>query len=557
MHGPGNNQPMGAAAHLAAQVRYGQEMRKNYDAIVIGSGNNGLACACYLAKAGLKVLVLERRDVVGGAALSQEVFPGFTFSVYSYVGAQIHPKVVSDLELKKYGLKSFKADYRVFRPVDDTRSMMVGGDMAETQANLSRFSKSDAARYPEFRAHLAGVAEFIHALKLQTPVDLVAESFRGRMKTAKFLWANRMVGNDFYKLIDLFTQSSEEYLSRWFESSEVKAAFAFAVGGSLIGPRSAGSAWLALHGGSTGRVEADAIKGQIVGGMGAITRAMADCARAHGVEILTEQDVVKVDVREGRARAVVTKDGTEYHAKTIVGNLNAKLLFGRLVSESELPAEFVADIQRFKTKGAAFKLNIACEALPNYASYNKAEARMDNPAIVQIAPNMEYLERAYVEAAPGWYSSQPSMIITQPTVLEPGLAPKGKHIIQIYGGHTSYELTDGSWGQERPRFLKSVLDTLDQFAPGFSDGIIDTQLLLPKDIEDQLNIPNGHINHGDMSIDQMFFKRPAAHYSDYRSPIRGLYQCGASSHPGGGVSGVPGHNAAREILADLGKRNAY
>ncbi|MEI9425823.1 NAD(P)/FAD-dependent oxidoreductase, partial [Mesorhizobium sp. Cs1299R1N1] len=502
-------------------------MRKTYDVIIIGGGNNGLSCACYLAKAGLKVIVLERRHVVGGAALSEQIFPGFTFSVYSYIAAQIHPKVVSDLELRKYGLKSFKADYRVFRPVDDNRSMIMGGDMAEMQAVLSRFSKADAAKYPEFRAHLAGVSEFVHDLKLQTPVDLVADSISGRIKTAKFLWANRMVGADFYKLIDLFTQSSEEYLSRWFKTSEVKAAFAFAVGGSLIGPKTAGSAWLALHGGSTGRVEEDAIKGQIVGGMGSITQAMAACARDHAVDILLEKEVIKIETQDGRVRSVVTKDGDEYHAKTVVGNLNAKLMFGQLVASSELPGEFVAEISRFKTNGAAFKLNIACEALPQYSSFDKGEARMENPAVVQVAPDMEYLERAYQEAAPGWYSSRPSMIITQPTVLEPDLAPKGKHIVQIYGGHTSYELTGGSWGQERPRFLKSVLDTIDSFAPGFSDGVIDSQLLLPRDIEEQLNIPSGHINHGDMTIDQMFFKRPAAHYSDYRSPIRGLYQCGA------------------------------
>ncbi|WP_404926363.1 phytoene desaturase family protein [Mesorhizobium sp. ORM16] len=531
-------------------------MSKVFDAIVIGAGNNGLACSCYLAKAGLKVLVLERRHIVGGAALSEEIIPGFTFSVFSYVAAQLHPKVVSDLELKRYGLRSFKADYRMFRPVDQKRSMMVGGDTKQMQAVLARFSKADAARYPEFRKYLSGVSEFVHDLKLQTPIDIVATSLSSRLKTASFLWGHRNVGGDFYKLIDLFTQSSDEYLSRWFESSEVKAAFAFAVGGSLIGPKTPGSAWLALHGGSTGRAEEDAISGQIVGGMGSITKAMAQCAQDHGVEIRLNSDVTKIETRNGRVHSVVTSRGDEYTARTVVGNLNAKVLFGKLVAATDLPNEFVSDIAQFKTNGAAFKLNIACEKAPQFSSFSKQDAGMDSPPIVQIAPDMGYLEQAYEEAKPGWYSSRPSMIMTIPTVLEPGLAPKGKHIVQIYGGHTSYELTNGSWGQERPSFLKSVLETIDQFAPGFSNGVIDTQLLLPKDIEEQLNIPNGHINHGDMSFDQMFFMRPVPHYSDYRSPIRGLYQCGASCHPGGGVSGVPGHNAAREILKDLGKRPA-
>ncbi|RVD69600.1 NAD(P)/FAD-dependent oxidoreductase [Mesorhizobium sp. M4A.F.Ca.ET.029.04.2.1] len=529
-------------------------MSKVFDAIVIGAGNNGLACACYLAKAGLKVLVLERRHVVGGAALSEEIVPGFTFSVFSYVAAQLHPKVVNDLELKKYGLQSIKADYRVFRPVDQKRSMMVGGDVGQMQAMLSRFSHADAARYPEFRSHLSGVSEFVHDLKLQTPVDIVATSLSSRLKTANFLWGHRNVGGDFYKLIDLFTQSSDEYLSRWFESSEVKAVFAFAVGGSLIGPKTHGSAWLALHGGSTGRAEKDAISGQVVGGMGSITKAMARCAEEHGVEILTNCDVTQIQTRNGRVNSVVTSRGEEYVARTVVGNLNAKVLFSKLVAEKDLPSDFISEIARFKTNGAAFKLNIACERAPQFSSFKKQDTGMESPPIVQIAPDMGYLEHAYEEAKPGWYSSRPSMIMTIPTVLEPSLAPKGKHIVQIYGGHTSYELTNGSWGQERPRFLKSVLETIDYFAPGFSDGVIDTQLLLPKDIEEQLNIPGGHINHGDMSLDQMFFMRPVPHYSDYRSPIRGLYQCGASTHPGGGVSGVPGHNAAREILKDLRKR---
>ncbi|PDT76539.1 NAD(P)/FAD-dependent oxidoreductase [Sinorhizobium sp. BJ1] len=527
-------------------------MQKTYDAIVIGGGNNGLACSCYLAKAGLKVLVLERRHVVGGAARSEEVVPGFTFSVFSYVASQLHPKVVTELELRKYGLRSVNGDDRTFRPVDEKRSMMVGGDIGHMQAVLSRFSRADAARYPEFRKHLSSVSQFVYRLKLQTPVDLVASPLRSRLKTASFLWENRNVGDDFYKLIDLFTLSSDEYLSRWFESSEVKAVFAYAVGGSLVGPKTPGSAWLALHGGSS-HDEKDAIHGQVVGGMGSITQAMARCAEDHGVEILVNSDVTQVQTRNGQVHSVVTSRGDEYKARIVVGNLNAKVLFGKLVAASDLPGEFVADIAQFKTNGAAFKLNIACERAPRFSSFNKQEAGMESPSFVQIGPDMEYLERAYEEAKPGWYSSRPFMIMTIPTVHEPSLAPEGKHIVQIYGGHTSYELTNGSWEQERPRFLKKVLETIDHLAPGFSDDVIDTQLLLPKDIEEQLNMPGGHINHGDMSLEQMFFMRPAAHYSDYRSPVRGLYQCGASSHPGGGVSGVPGRNASREILKDLGK----
>ena len=534
-------------------------MKSSYDAIIIGGGHNGLTCGCYLAKAGQKVLILEKRHIVGGAAVTEEISPGFRASVYSHVAVVLHPKVVMDLDLKRYGLRSFNSNIDIFRPMEDGRSLTITADVVQTQRNIALFSENDAKRYPEFLEYLSDVTDLIQSLRLQTPIDVVAGDLKSLKRNAAFLWSYRKVGDSFYKLFDLFTISSEELLSRWFESSEVKAALCGVIGGGLMSPRTVGSAWVALYQilatrGYGPKYDGSLVKGQIEGGMGAVTQAMAKCAEEHGAKIEVSSEVASIKTKNDRVTSVVTADGREYTANTVVGNLHAKLLFDKLVGAKYLPDDFMEEIRRFKSQGTAFKLNIACEKPPQFTAYSSKENGIGYSPFSQIAPTLEYLNRACDEAASGWYSSRPYMSVTVPTYLEPSMAPDGKHVVHIYGGHAPYELTEGSWGQERPNFLKIVLDTLDEFAPGFSDGIIDTQLILPKDIESVLSIPGGHINHGDMTVDQMFFRRPATHYSDYRSPIKGLYQCGASTFPGGSVSGLPGHNAAREILRDLGKR---
>jgi len=511
-----------------------------------------------LAKASLKVLILERRYIVGGAAITEEFVLGYSASTYAHRAVVLSPKVVRDLELRHYGLRAFESTDALFRPLDDRRYLMWSTDAAQTQKYIARFSENDAKRYPEFLEYLTDVADVINLLRTQTPIDIVRSDWRSLKKNATFIWDYRKIGDSFYKLVDLFTQSSEEYLSRWFESSEVKAAFSFVAGGGLMGPKTVGSAWVSLYQiiahYHDSRYGEDIVRGQVVGGMGAITQAMAKSAEAHGVKIDVNSEVASIETKNGRVTSVVTADGHEYTAKTVVGNLHAKLLFEKLVGTEHLPEDFIDEVRRFKTRGAAFKLNIACERPPQFSAFDASETGTDYPPAVAISPTMEYLNQAYDDAEPGWYSSRPYMSYSVPTYLEPSLAPKGKHIVLVYGGHASYELASGSWSQERPNFLKKVLNTIDEFAPGFSDGVIDTQLILPEDIERDLNIPGGHINHGDMTVDQMFFRRPATHYSDYRSPIKGLYQCGASTHPGGSVSALPGHNAAREILRDLRRR---
>lgn len=529
-------------------------MSDTYDVIIIGAGHNGLTCGCYLARAGLKVLILERRHIVGGAAISEETIPGYTFSVYAYNLGQMPPKIVRDLELRRYGVRTFPHT-GVFRPVDDQRFMMMCDDVAAMQRHIARFSEGDAESYPEFLQYLEEVAPFVQSLRLQTPFDVVRGDWRSLKNSAAFVWKHRRIGDGFYELIDLFTLSAEDFLSRWFESTELKAALAFGSGViGLMGPKTRGSAWASLFG-ILNKHSDVVLNGQVVGGMGTVTQAMARYAEEHGAKIELNSDVSCIQTSNGRAISVATSSGREYWAETIVGNVHARLLFDRMVGAEHLPEDFIGQIRRFKTYGTSFKLNIACEMPPRFSAFDRAGTGIDSPSFTQIAPTLEYLNRAHDDAEPGWYSSKPWMYITVPTYMEPTLAPEGKHIVQIYGGHACYDLTGGSWSQERPTFLGTVLSTVDEFAPGFSDGVIDAQLILPEDIERDLNIPSGHIHHGDMTIEQMFFRRPAAHYSDYRSPIKGLYQCGSSTHPGGGVSGVPGHNAAREILRDLGRRS--
>ncbi len=528
-------------------------MATSYDAIIIGGGHNGLTCAAYLAKAGLRTLVLERRHLLGGAAVSEEIVPGFTFSVFSYVMSLLHPKVIRDLELTQFGLEVLPAT-DLFCPLHGDDYIIFSDDMARTQAEFARFSKHDAEAYPAFDAHLQEAATIVRRLLFETPVDPTKRSWRAFRDTASLLWRYRRIGDRFYRIIDLFTQSAYDYVSRWFESDVIKAVLCYYASiGTFAGPRSPGSAYVILHH-MIGEHEGAAGWGFVRGGMGSISKAIAASGARHGMEVMTEAEVAEVVVRDGRATGVVTSDGREFTAHAVVSNANCKILFERLVGPAHLPGDFLDEIRNFRTFSTAFKINAACDAPPRYRAFDKERCGFDYPAYVHIGPDIEYLERAYDDAKYGWYSTRPFITPVVPTTVDDTLAPPGKHVVHMFGGHAPYELRNATWDQERDRFARTVLATMDEFAPGFSEQIIDMQVLTPPDIEAILNLPNGHIFHGELAPDQLFFQRPVPHYADYRTPIRGLYQCGSSCHPGGGVSGIPGHNAAREILRDRRRR---
>jgi phytoene dehydrogenase-like protein len=524
-------------------------MAAQYDAIIIGAGHNGLVCGSYLAKAGLKVLVLERRHVIGGAAVTEEFAPGFRGSIFSYVMSLLHPRVIADLELRKFGLEVLPAN-DLFCPLPGDDYIIFSDDVKKTQGHFARFSRHDAETYPAFDAYLQEAAAIVRRLLFETPIDPTRRDWKTFKAAAAFLWRYRKVGRKAYRIIDLLTQSAYDYLSEWFESDIIKAVLAYYASiGTFAGPKSPGSAYVIMHH-VMGEHQGAGGWGFIRGGMGSITQAIAASGRRFGLDVLTDAPVAEVVVANGRATGVRTLDGREFSARAVISNASAKLLFQKLVAPSLLPAEFLADIEHFRTFSTAFKINIAVEAPPRYRAFDKAKAGFDYPTYVHLGPDIDYLERAYDDAKYGWYSSKPFITPVVPTIVDDSLAPKGKHVVNLFGGHAPYRLRNGDWAQERGNFVRNVMGVVNEFAPGFSDQIIDMQVLLPPDIEEIVGLPQGHIFQGELSPDQLFFQRPAPHYADYRTPIGALYQCGSSCHPGGGVSGIPGYNAAREILKD-------
>lgn len=533
---------------------------KVYDAIIIGAGHNGLVCANYLAKAGQKVLVLERRDVVGGAAVTEEIAPGFRASIFSYLMSLLHPRIIRELELKKHGLEVLPCSDMV-SPLDGEDYILFSDNIAKSQASFARFSKHDADIYPEFDRYLNEAANIVRKLLWETPVDPTKRDWRTFKDGASLLWRHRKIGRKMYRIVDMLTMSAYDFLREWFEDERVMAVLAYYASiGTFAGPKSPGSAYVIMHH-IMGEHEGAGGWGFIKGGMGAITQALASSAREKGVDIVTGAPIREVRVQNGRATAVSTTKGETYAAKTIISNASAKTLYLDLVGETHLPEEVVREIKGYRTFSTAFKMNIACERPPQYRILDRVRregtlGNFDYPTYMHIAPDIDYLERAYDDAKHGWYSSRPFITPVVPTMVDTTLAPPGKHVVNLFGGHAPYTLKGGDWATEKENFRKTVFDTIEEYAPGFRDDVIEAQLLVAPDIENIVNLPQGHIFHGELSTDQLFFQRPVSGYADYRTPVKGLYICGSSMHPGGGVSGIPGFNAAREVMRDIkAKRN--
>ncbi|MGA0561438.1 phytoene desaturase family protein [Ancylobacter sp. VNQ12] len=533
---------------------------KSYDAIIIGAGHNGLVCANYLAKAGQKVLVLERRDVVGGAAVTEEIAPGFRASIFSYLMSLLHPRIIRELELKKHGLEVLPCSDMV-SPLGGEDYILFSDNIAKSQASFAKFSKHDAEIYPEFDRYLNEAANIVRKLLWETPVDPTKRDWRTFKDGASLLWRHRKIGRKMYRIVDMLTMSAYDFLREWFDDDRVMAVLAYYASiGTFAGPKSPGSAYVIMHH-IMGEHEGAGGWGFIKGGMGSITQALASSAREKGVDIVTGAPIKEVRVQGGRATAVLTTTGETYAAKTIISNASAKILYLDLVGEKHLPEEVVREIRGYRTFSTAFKMNIACERPPQYRMLDKLRhdgtlGNFDYPTYMHIAPDIDYLERAYDDAKHGWYSSRPFITPVVPTMVDTTLAPEGKHVVNLFGGHAPYTLKGGDWANEKENFRKTVFDTIEEYAPGFSNDVIEAQLLVAPDIENIVNLPQGHIFHGELSTDQLFFQRPVSGYADYRTPLKGLYICGSSMHPGGGVSGIPGFNAAREVLKDIkAKRN--
>ncbi len=541
------SQPQAIAGRDAADIVY--------DAIVIGAGHNGLVCANYLARAGQKVLVLERRGVLGGAAVTEEIAPGFRASIFSYLMSLLHPRIIRDFELKKHGLQVLPCSDMI-SPVSSDDYIVFSDDIAKTQASFAKFSKKDAAIYPEFDRYLQETAQIVRQLLWDTPVDPTRHDWKTFRDGASLLWKHRRIGRKAYRIIDMLTMSAYDFLREWFEDDRVMAVLAYYASiGTFAGPKTPGSAYVIMHH-IMGEHEGAGGWGFIKGGMGAVTQALAAYGRTAGVEYVTDANIKEVRIAGERATAVVTAKGDTYRGKVIAANVNAKALYLDMIGETRLPEEVAREIRGYRTFSTAFKMNIACERPPQYRILDKvrrdgALGSFSYPAYMHIAPDIDYLERAYDDAKHGGYSSHPFITPVVPTIVDDSLAPPGKHVVNLFGGHAPYKLRSADWATEKEKFREVVFDTIDDYAPGFRNDVIEAQFLIPEDIEQIVGLPQGHIFHGELSSDQLFFQRPVSGYADYRTPFKGLYVCGSSMHPGGGVSGIPGHNAAREILKDV------
>jgi phytoene dehydrogenase-like protein len=525
------------------------------DVIIIGAGHNGLVCAAYLARAGRRVLVLERRELVGGCAVTEEIWPGYHVSTASYLTSLLQERVIRDLELERFGYRVDAKDPAFFSPFPDRRYLFMWQDRDKTLQEIAKFSRHDAEVFPAYEDHLERLSQVVESLLLTTPPEFPPQGLGDFVDYLKL--AAKMRGlspKEIVGLVKIFTQSAVEFLDEWFESGEIKVTLATdAVIGANGGPRSAGTAYILLHHVMGSVAGHRGLWGFVRGGMGAVSNAIADSARSRGVEIRTNAGVEHIKIVNGRARGVVLggeKDGgEEIEADLVVSNLTPNLTFLHLIESRDLPSDFLASIRKYRSEGTSCKINLALSGLPNFRALPGSEGPQHR-ATMHLCPSLEYIERAWDDAKYGHPSQSPLLELTVPTMYDPSLAPAGKHIMGIFIQYAPYTLSEGHWDELREPFAYRVFDIIEEYAPGFRDLIIDKQVLTPLDLERRFGLTGGNIFHGEMSLDQMFVMRPVAGSARYSTPIRGLYLCGSGTHPGGGVMGAPGYNAAHQILRD-------
>jgi phytoene dehydrogenase-like protein len=526
------------------------------DVLIIGAGHNGLTCACYLARAGLSVTVLERRDVVGGAAVTEEFHPGYRNSLASYTVSLLHPQVIHDLRLAEHGLQILARPMLNFAPRPDGSHLCIGNTLAETQRSLARHSARDAERLPAWAAMLERVVSVLRELVLVTPPNAgggVAELPKLLRLSRTWLGMSIEEQRDVH---ELFTRSAGEILDGWFESDAIKGAYGFdAVVGHFASPYAPGSGYVLLHHGFGEVNGRRGVWGHAVGGMGAITQAMARQAERLGVTIRCEAPVARVLVDNGRAAGARLESGEEIPARVVAAAVNPKLLLLSLVDAGDLAPGVRERMRRWRCASASFRMNVALAELPRFTSLPEAGKHLS--AGILLSPSLGYLERAWLDARAGGISREPAIELLIPSTLDDSLAPAGRHVASLFCQHFAPELPDGrSWDEAEDQAADLVIDTVDRFAPNFRAAILGWSVLSPLGLERKLGLVGGDIFHGSLGLDQLFFARPMLGHADYRGPLRGLYLCAAGSHPGGGVTGLPGRNAAREIARDFGRRIA-
>lgn len=525
-------------------------MSARYDAIIIGAGHNGLVTACYLARAGRKVLVLERRHLVGGACVTEEVFPGFKVSTAAYLNSLFRKEIIRDLRLHEHGLAILERNPSSFTPFPDGRYLMLGPDPELNFREIAKFSAYDAVQYPNYQGMLERVAGVIEPMLTMTPPNLVNPGI-------KDVWALFKLGRGFQNLgsrmgeaIDIITGPARTVLDRWFESEQIKATLATdAVIGTMASPSIPGTAYVLFHhvmGETNGK---RGVWGYIRGGMGALTQALASVAHSLGVTIRCEAEVGKILVEHGAATGVALVTGEEFSAPVVASNADAHITFTRLLDPVLLPHDFLEAVRRIDYSSASLKINVALSALPRFTACPGDPPGPQHRGTIHICPDLDYIERGFDDAKYGRPSENPILECTIPSVVDPSVAPPGTHLMSMFVQYAPYHLRSGTWDDLRESFADRCFELLDQYAPDFTKSVIARQVLTPVDLERTFALTGGNIFQGAMTLNQLFFFRPVVGFADYHTPIRGLYLCGAAAHPGGGVMGAAGYNAAREILS--------
>src|SRR5271169_5808095 len=520
-----------------------------YDVIVVGGGHNGLVNAAYLAKAGKKVLVLERRHVLGGAACTEEVFPGFKFSVCSYVVSLLRPEIIRDLDLPRHGLEILPLD-GTFTPMPNGDHLWRVNDHGKTHREIARHSKLDAEAYDEFGKAMQAMCRFVKPILSMVPPDPATLNPKELMK---LLFIGKrfqgMTSDDKYNQVQLMTMSAIDFLDQWFETDVLKATMsASGIIGTFLGVRSPGTAYVLLHH-YMGEIDgAFRAWGFARGGTGAISNAIADAAREAGVEVRTQIAVAQILVKDGKAIGVATTSGDEFYAPVISSSVDPNLAFLKMIDASHLPGEFRQEVKRYKFRGSSGKVNLALDALPNFTCMPGPGHHLRGA--ISISPSVDYMERAYDDAKYGRYSRRPYIDMVIPSLTDPSVAPPSKHVMSCFVQYAPYKLAKGTWDEQREAFGDAVINAIAEHAPNIKKIITGRQILTPLDLEREFGLTQGNIFQGELSLEQLFFLRPMPGWAYYRTPIDNLYMCGSATHPGGGIMGAPGRIASQVILKD-------
>lgn len=528
-------------------------MATNFDAIIIGAGHNGLVTAAYLAKAGRKILVLERRPVIGGIVVTEEVFPGFKYPTCNHLCGSFSRNVIDELELTKYGLEFLPLDPLLFAPLPEGDSLLVMRDPVKVAEQISRFSKPDASRIGSFIALLRELTGFLSVL-INTPLPHGTRSKALELSALiKLGWRfHRLSEREMYEFLRILPMSVADFLNEQFETEILKASLAAGgIFGTSLGPRAQGTSYVFLQhhlGGSNGIFPTVSFA---QGGMSELPAAIARAAERYGAKIRTNAEVERIVTTDGNASGIVLRNGDEFSATTIISSADVKNTFLRLVEPTYLDPHFLLQVQNIKSRGSSAKVNLALDRPPNFRCVAGANSCDPLKGVIHIGPTLDYLERAADDAKYGRFSKHPFLQMIIPSLNDPSLAPPGKHVVSVWMQYAPYRLKEGNWRDQREALGDQVVNLINDYAPGFKDSILHQQVLTPLDLEETFSLTEGHIYHAELSLDQIFFMRPIPGWARYRTPIKNLYLCGSGTHPGGGVTGLPGRNAASEILKDL------